>query len=41
MTLCTTEIKLNSGNVMAPKKTDNAKKHTADAQAKRFWVYRF
>ena len=26
MTLCTTEIKLNSGNVMAPKKTDNAKK---------------
>ena len=24
-----------------PKKTDNAKRRTADARAKRFWVYRF
>ena len=28
--MCTTEIELNSGAFMAPKKTDNAKKHTAD-----------
>ena len=37
----TTEIDFNSAAVMAPKKTDNAKKRTADARAKRFWVYRF
>ena len=37
----TTKIELNSGAVMAPKKTDHAKKRTADARAKRFCVYRF
>ena len=36
-----TEIDLNSGAVMAPKKTDNAKMRTADARAKCFWMYRF
>ena len=30
------KIELNSGAVMAPKKTDNAEKRTADARAKRF-----
>ena len=30
-----------SGAAMAPKKTDNAKKRTADARAKHFLVYRF
>jgi len=38
MHMCTTEIKLNLGSVMAPKKTDNPKKRTADAGAKRFRV---
>jgi len=33
----TTEIYL----IRTPKKTDNAKKRTADARAKLFWVYRF
>ena len=37
----TTEIELNSDAVMTPKKTDNAKKRTADVRAKRVWVYRF
>ena len=38
----TTEIGLNSGAVMTKKKRiDNAKKRTADARAKRFWVYCF
>ena len=37
----TTEIELNSGAVMAPKKTDNAKSCIADARAKHFWVYCF
>ena len=36
-----TEIDLNSGAIMNPKKTDNAKKLTADARAKHFWVYCF
>ena len=37
----TTEIEWNSGAVMAPKKTDKAKKRTTDARATHFWVYRF
>ena len=36
-----TKIELNLGALMAAKKTDNAKKRIADAQVKRFWVYRF
>ena len=32
----TTEIELNKGTVMAPKKTDNSQKSTTDARAKRF-----
>ena len=39
--LGTTEINLNFGRRYGSKKTDNAKKRTADAQAKHFWVYRF
>jgi len=39
--MLTKEITFNLGAVMAPKKTDNAKKRTADARAKRFWVCRF
>ena len=35
----TTEINLNSGATMAPKKTDNAKKSTADAQAFEWIVF--
>jgi len=35
------EVELNSGAVMAPNKTDNVKKRTADARARRFWVNRF
>jgi len=36
----TTEIELKLGAVIAPKTTDNAKKRTADARVKCFWVYR-
>ena len=38
---CALQKYLNSGAIMVPKKTDSAKKRTADARAKRFWVYRF
>ena len=40
MTLCSHDV-MNSGAVMAPKKIYNAKKRTADARAKRLWVYLF
>ena len=37
----TTELDLNLGAIMAPKKSDNAKKRTADAQEESFRVYLF
>ena len=37
----TTELDLNLGAIMAPKKSDNAKKCTADAQEECFRVYHF
>jgi len=45
MTLCSHDV-MNSVEfgrryITAPKKIYNAKKRTADARAKRLWVYRF
>ena len=37
----TTEIELNLGAIIAPKKTNCTKKCTADARAKLFWVNHF